>query len=155
MMFKDNNKNLITQVKGKSYKSQQTLIQKIKHDLSNRVTGTFSSTAYISDFIAFLNLHIFNRSFDEIIERRFTQINMPMLYMLFILRNYICRDFSVDFVSNEKHVDIIKNLLKDFIREYNNNYEDYCRDIQRYIIMYNIIAQDNFTIDYENKNKKI
>ena len=43
MMFKDNNKNLITQVKGKSYKSQQTLIQKIKHDLSNRVAGTFNS----------------------------------------------------------------------------------------------------------------
>jgi len=37
-----------------------------------------------------------------------------------------------------------KNLLKDFIKEYNNNnYEDYYMDIQRYNITYNIIVYDN------------
>ncbi|KAG4082525.1 DNA/RNA polymerase [Neocallimastix lanati (nom. inval.)] len=42
-MLKDKNKNIINQVKGKSYNSQQTLIQKIKHNLSNSVRGTFKN----------------------------------------------------------------------------------------------------------------
>ncbi|KAG4094817.1 hypothetical protein H8356DRAFT_509492 [Neocallimastix lanati (nom. inval.)] len=150
-MFKDKNKNIIKQVKGKNYNSQQTLIQKIKHNLSNSVTGTFSGTIFISDFIDFLNLHIFNRSFDEIIEKRFTKLNIPMLYMIFIIRKYFFPNFSVDFVSNEKQVDIIKKLLKDFFKESNNNYEDYYMDVQRYNITYNIIVHDNFTIDFDTE----
>ncbi|KAG4082122.1 hypothetical protein H8356DRAFT_1389034 [Neocallimastix lanati (nom. inval.)] len=150
-MFKDKNKNIINQVKGKSYNSQQTLIQKIKQNLSNSVTGTFSNTVFISDFIEFLNLHIFNRKFNEIIEKRFTKLNIPMLYMIFIIRKYYFQNFSENFVSNEKQVEIVKNLLKDFIKEYNNNYEDYYMDIQRYNITYNIIVYDNFIIDFDTE----
>jgi len=52
-MFKNNNKNLIYQVKGKNYKSQQTLIQKIQHKLSNSVTGKYNNNLDISEFIKF------------------------------------------------------------------------------------------------------
>jgi len=78
---------------------------------------------------------MFNRKVDDIIEKRFIQLNIPLLYMIYINKKFIYSNFKEEDVSNKNCIDTIKILLKNFIKEYKNNYDSYYMDLLCYIII--------------------
>ncbi|ORX73452.1 DNA/RNA polymerase [Anaeromyces robustus] len=150
-----NNKTteIVHQIKNCNYSYFQTSIQKIHYKITNSITGKYSNLIYISQFIKFLNIHIFNNNITTEIEDRFNLLYIPMLYMIFIIKYYIFYDFKEKDIFNKKKVETIKGLLTTFIPEYNDNFENYYLDIIRYLFKNNLPYIIGF--GYDNQDNKI
>lgn len=135
---------LTHQVNKAEYSYSKSLLQQIHYRLNTTATGKYANSMYINEFITWLKLHILSRNISTQNENKFLQLNMKMLYSIFIIKKYIFPEFSTKNINNNIYVNEINKILKSLIPLYNDDYEYYYYDITRYIVIYNLIKNDNY-----------
>lgn len=134
------------QLKGNLFSYDKNILQQINYKLLSTTTGKYNNSLYIKEFINFLIVHIFHRC-NAINKNRFNQLNISMIYVIFIIKNYEYPNFHSNDINNPDYKDKINELLRDIIRMDNDeNYMNYAFDIIRYLYIYNLIANDKFII---------
>ncbi|ORX41411.1 hypothetical protein BCR36DRAFT_468370 [Piromyces finnis] len=133
------------QLKGNCFSYDKSIHQQIHYKLLSTTTGKYNNSLYINEFINFLKIHVFQHSESNENENRFSKLNIPMLYLIFIIKNYEYPNFHSSDINNTNYRDKINELLKNIIRmDKDESYMEYAFDIIRYLYIYNLIANDKY-----------
>jgi len=136
--------NITHQLNKNSYTSNKSILQQIQYLLVSNVIGKYANSLYINEFINFLVLHIFSHNISTQNENRFNQLNIPMLYLIFIIKTYLFPNITENDIVNETYKNSIEELLKTIIQSYNHCYEDYYLVIVKYLSIYELIYNNKF-----------
>ncbi|ORX41577.1 hypothetical protein BCR36DRAFT_375201 [Piromyces finnis] len=133
------------QLKGNSFSYDKSIHQQIHYKLLSTTTGKYSNSLYVNEFIDFLKVHIFYRSDSNENENRFNKLNISMLYLIYIIKNYEYPKFHSNDINNPNYRGKINELLKDIMRMDNDeSHMEYAFDIIRYLHIYNLIGNDKY-----------
>ncbi|ORX42241.1 hypothetical protein BCR36DRAFT_374689 [Piromyces finnis] len=136
------------QLKGKSNGYEKSILQQIQYKLISTTTGKYNNSLYIKEFLNFIKVHIINRNNNSNEnEIRFSKLNMPMLYVIFIIKNYEFSNFNSENLDNPEYKNKVNELFKDIIgMNDNEDYIEYTLDIIRYLYIYNLIINDKYIL---------
>jgi len=133
------------QLKKNNYNYDKSILQQIQYKLISSITGKYSNITFINVFMDFLVQHIFYRATSTHDENRFNQLNISMLYVIFIIKNYECPNFNINSMNDPDCNNKINKLLIDILRIKDNESSiDYYFDILRYLYIYNLIVNDKY-----------
>jgi len=133
------------QLKRNNYSYDKSILQQVQYKLISNITGKYSNITYVNGFIDFLVQCVFNLSKSTQDENRFNQLNILMLYAIYIIKNYECPNFNIYDIKNPDYKNKINNLLIDILRiKDNESSNDYYFDILRYLYIYNLIANGKY-----------
>ena len=138
---------LIThQLKPGSYNGSRSVLQNIEYSLTSTIKGKYADATYINGFIEFLTIHVFNQSASSMSEGHISQLHMPLLYAIFIIKNYVYKDFSISDIDSSDRHDEIKHIMNNMVQAFNDKCEEHYFDIYRYLMLYDKISSDKYTL---------
>jgi len=133
------------QLKRNNYSYDKSILQQIQYKLISCITGNYSNVTYVNGFIDFLVQHIFYRGTSTQNENRFNQLNILMLYAIYIIKNYEYPNFNIVDINNPDYKTKINKLLIDILQiKDNENSTDYYFYILCYLYIYNLIVNDKY-----------
>ncbi|ORX48892.1 hypothetical protein BCR36DRAFT_412903 [Piromyces finnis] len=146
----DFNFDITYQTSGNNYSYGKSPFRQIQYYLTNRIIGKYSKSIFIDGFINFLTQHINYSDIsydDENNENRFSNLNVKMLYFVYIIKTFEYPDLNENDLIDAEHKTVIKPIFEDILQIKDpENYEDYFLDIIRYLTIFDKIINDDFII---------
>jgi len=138
--------NIIQQSKSNVFSYNNNTVQQIHLKLiSCNMKGKYSNSMFFSQFIDFLIEHIFNQNLSIETENKLNQLNIPMVYMVYVLKTYEYPEFDNDKVFNTNYDKYWKELFND-IMTFCDDYSLYRMDLLRYLYIYNLINENKYNL---------
>lgn len=141
----NSNSNITHQLKRNNFSFNKNILQQIQYKLISNATGKYSNITYVNGFLDFLMQHIFHRDTSTQSENRFNQLNILMLYAIYIIKNYEYTNFNMYNINKLEYRNKIDKLLIDILRIKDDESSiDYSFDILRYLYIYDLIVNDKY-----------
>ena len=144
--MKQNSPSITHQLKSNGYSYDANLIQQIKYKLMNTATEKYADSEFINKFTGYILKHLYNRDISDQEEERIKQLNMPLLYFVFITKSYIYPNFNTSNIDNNFYLKDIKEIFYKLIPTYHHKYEEHYFDIYRYLVIYDLILNNKFFV---------